>query len=60
MPFEGISTLGYDNAKKTFFSTWIDNMGNRHYGNGRELCKREINRPCDRKGNSGKRNIPDY
>lgn len=27
MPFEGISTLGYDNAKKTFFSTWIDNMG---------------------------------
>jgi hypothetical protein len=26
-PFEGFSTLGYDNAKKTFQSTWIDNMG---------------------------------
>jgi hypothetical protein len=27
MPFEGMSTLAYDNAKKTFISTWIDNMG---------------------------------
>lgn len=27
MPFEGISTLAYDNAKKIFVSTWIDNMG---------------------------------
>src|SRR5829696_3935456 len=27
MPFEGTSTTGYDNAKKVFFSTWIDNMG---------------------------------
>ena len=27
MPFEGMSTLAYDNAKKTFTSTWIDNMG---------------------------------
>jgi Protein of unknown function (DUF1579) len=27
MPFEGISTLGYDNAKKTFQSSWVDNMG---------------------------------
>ena len=27
MPFEGISTLAYDNAKKVFISTWIDNMG---------------------------------
>ncbi|MBZ0177707.1 MAG: DUF1579 domain-containing protein [Melioribacteraceae bacterium] len=27
MPFEGISLEGYDNAKKEFFSTWIDNMG---------------------------------
>ena len=26
-PFEGIGVMGYDNAKKTFFSTWIDNMG---------------------------------
>lgn len=27
MPFEGMSTLAYDNAKKMFISTWIDNMG---------------------------------
>ncbi|MBK7884987.1 MAG: DUF1579 domain-containing protein [Chitinophagaceae bacterium] len=27
MPFEGISTLAFDNSKKTFISTWIDNMG---------------------------------
>jgi hypothetical protein len=27
MPFEGISTTGYDNAKKKFVSTWVDNMG---------------------------------
>ncbi len=27
MAFEGISTLAYDNAKKVFVSTWIDNMG---------------------------------
>jgi hypothetical protein len=27
MPFTGISTTGYDNAKKMFFSTWVDNMG---------------------------------
>ena len=27
MPFEGISITGYDNAKKAFFNTWIDNMG---------------------------------
>jgi hypothetical protein len=27
MPFEGMSTLGYDNAKKKWVSTWIDNMG---------------------------------
>jgi hypothetical protein len=26
-PFEGMSTLAYDNFKKTFISTWIDNMG---------------------------------
>lgn len=25
--FEGFGTLGYDNAKKVFQSTWIDNMG---------------------------------
>lgn len=27
MPFEGMSTTGYDNQKKVFVSTWIDNMG---------------------------------
>lgn len=27
MPFEGHGTLGYDNAKKTFVSSWIDNLG---------------------------------
>lgn len=27
MPFEGQSTLGYDNHKKVFVSSWIDNMG---------------------------------
>ena len=26
MPFEGSSTTGYDNAKKAFFTTWMDNM----------------------------------
>lgn len=27
MPFEGRSTVGYDNAKKVFVYNWIDNMG---------------------------------
>lgn len=27
MPFEGRGILGYDNAKKEFISSWIDNMG---------------------------------
>ena len=27
MSFEGISLVGYDNLKKVFMSTWIDNMG---------------------------------
>jgi hypothetical protein len=27
MPFEGMGTLAYDNAKRIFISTWIDNMG---------------------------------
>jgi hypothetical protein len=27
MPFEGKNLLAYDNAKKVFLSTWIDNMG---------------------------------
>ena len=26
-PFEGMSTLAYDNARKVFISTWVDNMG---------------------------------
>jgi hypothetical protein len=26
-PFQGMSTTGYDNVKKEYFSTWIDNMG---------------------------------
>lgn len=27
MPFEGLSTVAYDNIKKVFINTWIDNMG---------------------------------
>jgi len=27
MPFEGISTVAYDNTEKQYVSTWIDNMG---------------------------------
>jgi hypothetical protein len=27
MPFEGTSIMGYDNARKVFISTWVDNMG---------------------------------
>jgi hypothetical protein len=27
MPFNGMSTTGYDNYKKVFISTWFDNMG---------------------------------
>ncbi|MBS1916479.1 MAG: DUF1579 domain-containing protein [Bacteroidetes bacterium] len=27
MPFEGFSLLGYDNTKKIFTSTWVDNFG---------------------------------
>jgi len=27
MPFEGHSLIGYDNIKKVFESTWVDNMG---------------------------------
>jgi hypothetical protein len=27
MPFEGIGTNGYDNSKKIFVSSWVDNMG---------------------------------
>jgi len=27
MPFEGRGLTGYDNAKKQYFGTWIDNMG---------------------------------
>ncbi|MGB8192884.1 MAG: DUF1579 domain-containing protein [Chitinophagaceae bacterium] len=27
MPFEGMSTVGYDNSKKKVVSTWVDNMG---------------------------------
>ena len=27
MPFEGSSTTAYDNGKKLFVATWIDNMG---------------------------------
>src|SRR5881628_1758500 len=26
-PFEGVGTLGYDNAKKVFVNSWVDNMG---------------------------------
>jgi hypothetical protein len=27
MPFEGLSTVAFDNHKKKYISTWIDNMG---------------------------------
>ncbi|HEX9510261.1 MAG TPA: DUF1579 domain-containing protein [Puia sp.] len=27
MPFEGVGMLAYDNAKKVFVSSWVDNMG---------------------------------
>jgi hypothetical protein len=27
MPFEGINTLAFDNSRKVYISTWIDNMG---------------------------------
>jgi hypothetical protein len=27
MPFEGQGLVGYDNIKKVFISTWVDNMG---------------------------------
>lgn len=27
MPFEGRSMMGYDNAKKVFTNTWVDNVG---------------------------------
>jgi hypothetical protein len=27
MPFEGMSLMGFDNKKKVYESTWIDNMG---------------------------------
>src|SRR4028118_1807600 len=27
MPFQGISTTGYDNARRVFVNTWIDNFG---------------------------------
>lgn len=27
MAFEGVGTMGYDNAKKVLVSTWVDNMG---------------------------------
>ena len=27
MPFEAMSLIGYDNMKKVFISSWIDNMG---------------------------------
>jgi hypothetical protein len=26
-PFEGIAVMGYDNSKKVFVSSWVDNMG---------------------------------
>jgi hypothetical protein len=27
MPFEGIGTVAYDNSRKIFVSSWVDNMG---------------------------------
>lgn len=35
MPFEGESTVGFDNGRKVWFSTWVDNMGTgMMYGEG--------------------------
>lgn len=36
MPFEGISTTGFDNGNKIYFSTWVDNMSTGiMYGEGK-------------------------
>lgn len=36
MPFNGISLIAYDNGKKIYISTWIDNMGTGiMYGEGK-------------------------
>jgi hypothetical protein len=37
MPFEGMGLLGYDNAQKLFYSTWVDNMGTGCYDYERHL-----------------------
>jgi len=48
MPFEGLSTTAYDNARKIYQATWIDNMGTGimvtegHYN--------EVNRVLEMKG----------
>lgn len=44
IPFEGIGTTAYDNARKVFLSTWIDNMGTgMMYAEGRyDSTKQEL------------------
>lgn len=36
-PFEGLEYMGYDNIKKKFVSSWIDNMGTALYTSAGEL-----------------------
>lgn len=44
MPFEGISLTGFDNGRKIFVTTWIDNMGTgMMYGEGKyDAAKKQI------------------
>ena len=47
-PFEGISVLGWDNAKKIFINSWIDNFGTGMLY-GRALGRKNKNHEPERK-----------